>query len=239
MRLRNLAVTSFAATFLSVGLGQVASAADMPIKGVRGPAMVVYNWTGFYVGINAGYGWGRSGWTDDPSLGASDLGAHTIKGGIVGGQIGFNWQVGAWVVGLEADIDWANLKGSHVDQFLFDLNTKMTSVGILSGRVGYAMNQTLLYLKGGAAWAQFKYDDFTTLGGPLNGVSSSTRWGWTIGGGLEHGFAPNWSAKIEYNYLDFGTERLAFSGGAGGAFVQDISERVHLLKLGVNYRFGR
>jgi outer membrane immunogenic protein len=239
MNIHRIALTTLAAAGVSVSVGQIASAADMPIKAARAPVAVTYNWTGFYVGANAGYGWGRSSWIDDPIFGAADLGTHTIKGGIIGGQVGYNWQSAAWVLGLEADIDWANLKGNHVDQFLSDLNTKATAVGTLTGRVGYAWSQDLLYLKGGAGWARFKYDDFVTLGGALNGSSSSTRWGWMIGGGLEHAFAANWSAKIEYNYLDFGTKRLTFGGGAGGTFVQDITDRVHLFKVGVNYRFGR
>ena len=232
------ALTTFVAAGWSASQSEMALAADMPIKAPSRTFAIASNWTGLYIGANAGYGWGRSSWTDDPIFGASDLGSHTTRGGLVGGQIGYNWQIGTWVVGLEADVDWANLKGNHVDQFLSDLNTKTTALGTLTGRVGYAWNQTLLYGKGGAGWARFKYDDFTTLGGPLNGSSSSTRWGWTIGGGLEYAFATNWSAKVEYNYLDFGTKRLGFSGGAGGAFVQDITDRTHLVKIGVNYRFG-
>src|SRR5712691_3265265 len=138
MRARRLALKTLAVAGLSVSHGQFALAADMPIKAPRAPVAITYNWTGFYVGANAGYGWGRSSWKDDPIFGAQDLGAHTMKGGIVGGQIGYNWQSAAWVLGLEADIDWAKLKGNHVDQFLSDLNTKVTSVVTLTGRVGYA-----------------------------------------------------------------------------------------------------
>lgn len=228
----------FAVAGLSFGLGSFASAADMPIKAPRMPVAISYNWTGFYIGGNGGYGWGTSAWTDDPALGASDLGSHRTSGGILGGQIGYNWQRSAFVLGVEADIDWASLKGNHVDPLGHDINTKMNSVGTITGRIGYAWDRALLYAKGGAGWGHFKYDDFVTPGGAFNGGSSSTRWGWTIGGGLEYGFAPNWSAKVEYNYLDFGTNWLSFSGGAGGAYMEDITERVHLVKIGVNYRFG-
>lgn len=222
----------------SAGFGSIASAADMPIKAPRMPVATYYNWTGFYVGANGGYGWGTSAWRDDPIFGASELGSHPITGGLVGGQLGYNLQVSNWLVGIEADLDWASIKGGHVDQFGSAINTKVTSLGTVTGRIGYAQSQALVYAKGGLAWGTFKYDDFVTPGGALNGSNSSARTGWTAGGGFEYGFAANWSAKVEYNYMDFGTKRLAFAGGVGGAFVQDITDRIHVVKAGVNYRFN-
>jgi outer membrane immunogenic protein len=219
--------------------GSVATAADMPVKAPRMPTAISYNWTGFYGGLNGGYAWGTSSWRDDPALGLTDLGSHTTRGGIFGGQVGYNWQDRSLVLGLEADVNWASIKGSHVDPAGSDLNTKVSWLGTLVGRVGYAQNQALLYGLAGATWATFKYQDFTAPGAGLNGENSGTRWGYTVGGGLEYAFAMNWSAKVEYNYLDFGTRRLGFSGGVSPAFTQDITERMHLMKIGVNYRFAR
>jgi outer membrane immunogenic protein len=239
MRIKRFALTAVSAGVFSVASGLVAFAADMPLKAPRQPVATYYNWTGFYIGANAGYGWGTSAWRDDPNLGATDLGSHAIRGGMIGGQIGYNLQVSNWVVGIEGDLDWSNIKGGHVDVLGSDINTKVTALGTVTGRVGYAQGPALFYGKGGAAWGRFKYDDFTAPGGALNGAHSSSRWGYTFGGGLEYAFGGNWSAKIEYDYMDFGTKRLNFSGGAGGAFVQDITDRIHVVKAGVNYRFGR
>lgn len=238
MRIQSFTLTTMAAAALCAVLGHTALAADMPIKAPRMPVATYYNWTGFYVGVNAGYGSGTSGWWDDPSLTGSDLGKHSIKGGLIGGQFGYNLQVSNWLVGLEADLDWTSIKGSHVDPLGSDLNTKITALSTITGRLGYAQGPVLLYGKGGAAWGKFKYQDFTAPGAALNGENNDSRWGWTAGGGVEYGFAANWSAKVEYNYLDFGTKRLAFSGGVGGPFVQDITDKIHVVKAGVNYRFN-
>src|SRR5262245_35929992 len=118
MRLTRLIATTSSAFLLSAGLGQIASAADMmPVTAPRAPVPIYYNGSGFYVGANGGYGWGTSKWIDDPGFGGSDLGSHRTRGATVGGQIGYNWQTGNWVFGFEGDVNWANLKGSHTDQF--------------------------------------------------------------------------------------------------------------------------
>ena len=238
MRFHRFALSAVVAAALSVGAGSIVLAADMPLKAPRAMSLQ-YNWSGFYIGANGGYGTASSNWTDDPSLGSTDLGGHRTTGGFAGGQIGFNWQYGMAVAGLEAELDWANLNGSHVDPLLHSLNTKVTTLGTITGRLGVAYwDRTLLYAKGGLGFAQFKYDDFVTAGGALNGNSSSSRWGWTLGAGIEYGFAQNWSAKLEYDYLGFNPHRINFAGGAGGAYVQDIRNDIQLVKAGINYRFG-
>ena len=236
--MRTLSLTFFAAAAITAGFGQVATAADMPIKAPRMPVAIAYNWSGFYLGGNAGYGWGRSSWTDDPTLTGAGLGSHGLNGALLGGTIGANLQVAAWLVGIEADMAWASMKGSHVDQFGSDLNTKTNSLGTAAVRLGYAFDLSLLYMKIGATWGNFKYDDFVSPGGALNGSGSATRAGWMIGGGWEYAFAANWSGKLEYNYLDFGSKIISFNGGLGGAFVQNINERFHVVKAGLNYRFS-
>src|SRR5262245_47192254 len=110
MALERFLIPSFAAAALTLCLNNTASAADMPIKAPRMPVAVGYNWTGFYIGANGGYGWGTSSWRDDPALGATDLGSHAIRGGMLGGQVGYNAQFSNWVLGIEADLDWASIK---------------------------------------------------------------------------------------------------------------------------------
>jgi outer membrane immunogenic protein len=227
----------------SVFMGSIAAAADLPVKApaYQAPVMApVYNWTGFYVGVHAGYGWGQSSWTDDPIFGGVSLGSHNINGGLIGGQIGYNWQMQNWVFGVEADGAWANIKGNHVDFQQSNLNTKIDALGTLTGRVGYAWNNNLFYVKGGGAWASFKYADYDTsiAGSPLNGASSDTRWGWIVGAGWEYGFQRNWSVKVEYDYIDFGSDTFSFSGGIGGNYVQTIDDHVQVVKVGLNHRFA-
>jgi outer membrane immunogenic protein len=238
MRFHRFARSVVAALVFSFGAGPVAFAADMPLKAPRAP-VAQYGWSGFYIGANGGYGTSSSNWVDDPALGSSDLGGHRTTGGFAGSQIGYNWQYGIAVAGFDADLDWASLKGNHIDPFLHSLNTKVTSLGTITGRLGAAYwDRTLLYVKGGMGFAQFKYDDFVTASGPLNGSSSSSRWGWALGAGIEYGFAPNWSAKLEYNYLGFNPHTVAFSGGVAGGYVQTIRNDIQLVKAGINVRFG-
>lgn len=227
------------AVLTPVFLTPAAIAADLPVKAVKAPAAVpLYNWTGLYIGGHGGGGSGRSAWVDDPAFGGANLGSHKIRGGLGGGQIGYNWQFGAWVFGIEAAGSAASIKGNHVDQFLSDVHTKADALGTVAGRIGYAWDRLLIYAKGGGGWAHFKYTDFdTTLpGSPLNGQASETRWGGMGGGGVEYAFAPGWSAFAEYNYMGFGSDRFAFCCGTGGNFTQDIKDHIHVVKGGINWR---
>jgi outer membrane immunogenic protein len=112
--------------------------------------------------------------------------------------------------------------------------TDVEWVATLSGRLGYAWGPTLLYAKGGGAWAR---DDYTiTTGGLFFAGADATKSGWTVGAGLEYGFTPNWSARIEYNYLDLGTETVRFVTTAGGSFLREVDQNIHAVKLGINFR---
>lgn len=210
----------------------------MALKAPRAPSFQ-YGWSGFYIGANGGYGTASSNWIDDPALGSTDLGGHRPAGGFAGGQIGFNWQYGMAVAGLEADFAWADLKGDHTDPLLHSLNTKVSALGMITGRLGVAYwERVLLYAKGGLGFAKFKYDDFVTVGGALNGSANNSRWGWALGAGIEYAVAPNWSVKLEYDYLGFNPRRIDFNGGAAGPYVQDIRNDIQLVKAGINYRFA-
>jgi len=210
-----------------------AMAADMPVKAPMQP-VYLYNWTGFYAGLHAGYGWGNSDWVAVPPAALINQGSHDINGGLAGGQLGYNWQTGALVIGVELDGSFASIKGNHLDATATLLDTRVRGIGTLSGRIGYAMNNVLVYGKLGGGIASFRYRD--TFGAVFNGGANDTRTALLLGAGLEYGFTRNWTGKIEYNYLGFGRDTFTFAGGVA-PFGETIRDRLHLVKVGVNYRW--
>ena len=211
-----------------------ASAADMPAATPYRPAPVaaspVYDWSGFYIGAMGGYGWSDK---VRASVGGVNFTASSndLKGGFGGGTIGYNWQTGQAVFGLEADAAWSGLKYSETALGV-TLADKIQSFGSVTGRVGLAANAALFYVKGGYAWAE------NQISASALGVTfSQSRFhsGWTIGGGLEYLFVPNWSGKIEYMYADYRNANYLSAfvpGGIGLGFT------THTAKVGVNYHFG-
>ncbi len=191
------------------------------------------------VGVRAG----RNCWGIVPVAGAIiPDGCSDRSGGLIGGQIGYRWQANQFVFGLEAQGDWADLHGSHVSLFdpTFTLGTKTDGIGLFTGQLGYAWNNVLLYVKGGAAVTSNRYDISTTLGGIGLASASSTRWGGTVGVGFEYGFTPNWSIGAEYDHLFMGDANNSFSVGnpiVAGA-LNRISQDVDMVTLRINYRFG-
>jgi outer membrane immunogenic protein len=223
----------------------VARAADLPQK-TYAPAPVmmvaVYDWTGFYIGANGGYGTSRNCWGVVPVGGVviSD-GCHSQSGGVIGGQVGYRWQMGQFVFGLEGQGDWANMRSSHVSLVDPTLNdsSKVNGLGLITGQIGYAWNAALLYLKGGAATTSNSILRATTIGGVGQNYATSSKWGGSIGVGFEYGFTPNWSAGIEYDRLIMGNSNNSFSVGALGASVANrISQDVDIFTVRVNYKFG-
>ena len=219
-------------------------AADMRMP-VKAPPPVVapaYNWTGFYIGAHVGGAWGDKDWSDPFgdffSTPGGSLGSHNVSGAIAGGQIGYNWQAPGsnWVFGIEGQGSWANLKGDHI--FAGDelFRTKVRWLATVAGRLGYAWDRVLLYAKGGAAFAG---DKFTHLDTDDNIAFSSdkSRTGWMVGGGLELALAGNWTVKGEYNYMDFGNKQVTILIEDFRARF-DIDQQIHVVKLGINYRFG-
>jgi outer membrane immunogenic protein len=167
-------------------------------------------------------------------------GCHNQSGGILGGQAGYRWQMGPAVFGSEAQGDWASLRSSHVSLVnpLLTDSSKVTGLGLFTGQVGYAWNAALLYVKGGAAVTSNSLLQATTIGGIGLHFATSTRWGGTIGVGLEYGFAPNWSAGIEYDHLFMGNANNSFSVPAGAAaVVNQISQTVDMVTVRANYKF--
>src|SRR4051812_49440510 len=179
-------------------------------------APMMYDWSGFYIGANGGYGWARQ-CADVTALNGVAFffaeGCNDKGGGIVGGQIGYRWQAGTWVFGLEAQGDWANLRTERRSLAFAGetFRSQIDALGLFTGQVGYAWNNTLLYVKGGAAVVNQRFDIFDTVGGIGVAQSERTRWGGVVGVGLEYGFAPNWTAGIEYDYIFRTSDDTVFS----------------------------
>ncbi|THD61916.1 MAG: porin family protein [Bradyrhizobium sp.] len=240
-----LVSTTVATALLATSL--VAQAADLPQRVYAPPpvapaaVVLVYDWTGFYIGGNGGYGNSHNCWGFVP-VGGTVIpdGCNNMAGGILGGQMGYRWQAGGFVFGLEAQGDWATLRSSHisvVNPALSD-RTTVSGLGLFTGQVGYAMNAALLYVKGGVAVTINKYDQLTNIGGVQVDSAKATRWGATVGVGFEYGFTPNWSAGIEYDYLFMGNANNSFSVPApAAAIVNQVNQNVNMLTLRVNYRF--
>lgn len=233
-----------------IALVAPASAADLAARPyAKAPAMIaaVYDWSGFYIGVNGGWGSSHKCWDlVAPSAAIGPEGCHDATGGVAGGQIGYRWQAGAWVFGLEGQGDWADLNGrnrSLIDP-RFDNESRIGAFGLLTGQVGYAFNNVLLYVKGGAAVTDDRFrSSFTGTNVVVSGVSD-TRWGGTVGAGVEFGFSPNWSAALEYDHLFMGNRTYTFTnngafGAAGTFFATDrIKQDADLVTVRVNYRWG-
>ena len=200
----------------------------------------VYNWTGFYVGANGGWGTSRKCWDFSPGgVFAGPEGCHDSSGGVAGGQLGYRWQAGTIVFGLEAQGDWAGLSGSNVSLLTGNTNrSRIEGFGLFTGQLGLAWNNALLYVKGGAAVTSNKYDIFSPAGALLASGNDNSRWGGTAGVGVEYGFTPNWSVALEYDHI-FTDKQLVNLTAAGVAFRTDrISGDTDALTARVNYRWG-
>ena len=175
------------AALIALGVS-AASAADIQRRQVmpgKAPVYVApaYNWTGFYVGINGGGGWGRS---DFSVPFASD--SFNTSGGLVGGTLGYNWQMGQAVFGLEGDIDWSNIRGSSICGGITSCETRNDWLGTVRGRLGYAFDRFMPYVTGGLAVGNIK----TSIDGI--GSANETKAGWTVGAGIEAAIAGPWTA---------------------------------------------
>jgi outer membrane immunogenic protein len=235
-----------AGTMLAAGIAQGAFAAPL-----------AYNWTGFYVGANAGWAFvnaDTSGHKLDPSGFGSNRtssASQSWDGFIGGGQIGFNWMaLPSVVLGIEADFSGADLKldstGVSNDGTSYK-STSLESIATVRGRAGYAANNWLIFGTGGAAWTHVHLTntqgpcnpDPTCAGGPvpLGTTDSNTTdvTGWTAGGGIEYGITPNWTAKIEYLHMDFGSFT---SANPSFNRANDVQLKTDVVRVGANYRFG-
>jgi outer membrane immunogenic protein len=221
-----------------------AIAADLPARAyTKAPAAVapIYNWTGFFVGAEGGGGWGKDDW-NLPLAGGIHAAGTSISGATAGGVIGYNWQMPSNVVlGIEGNLDWADLKATStcISNTTLNCRSKLDAMYTVTGRLGYAFSSVLLYVKGGGAWTTDKSNVFVAATGTLLESASTTRDGWTVGAGLEYMFLPNWSAKVEYDYYDFGNKTTALVTPAG-ATLDTINSKltVNTVKAGINYHFN-
>jgi outer membrane immunogenic protein len=235
-----------AVALLTLGLAVPAAAADLPARTYsKAPPMVapVYNWGGFYVGVNGGGASSHKCWDFNtlPGVYVSE-GCHDATGGLAGGQVGYRWQMSNFVFGVEAQGDWANLRGSNVSSLFpaFTNNSKIDAIGLFTGQVGWAWNNVLLYVKGGAAVAADRFNVTTTVGNVLTATTpDDTRWGGTVGAGVEFGFAPNWSVAAEYNHIWMQDRVYRFTDTFGFFFgIDRIRQDVDMGTIRVNYHFG-
>jgi outer membrane immunogenic protein len=226
-----------------------ALAADLPARTyTKAPVVVapIYDWSGFYIGLNGGGASSRECYTITSVAGAAVVpnseGCHNATGGLVGGQLGYRWQASNWVFGLEAQGDWASLKGSNSSLTAiipYTNQTKIDALGLFTGQVGYAWNNVLWYVKGGAAVSDNKYSSFFTASGVVFNQTTETRWGGVVGTGLEIGFAPNWSVAFEYDHLFMGNPNVTFPVSAIAVTRSDnIRQDVDMGTVRINYRFG-
>lgn len=231
------------------GLGvSAASAADLRVAPVRAP--LAYDWSGFYIGGNAGYGWGRLDWTDQTSGGLfpdylpGEGFSNRISGVLGGGQIGFNYQAGTWLIGVEAILDASALKGSQLSDTPFgagddNFDARIESLALLTARVGYSFDNLLAYAKAGVALAHVKAS-ISDSAGASKGSGSASAWraGPTFGVGLEYGLTPQVSVALEYDYFHLRSATYEL-GGSTANYAWDIEARsVNLILAKLNYRFS-
>jgi outer membrane immunogenic protein len=225
-------------------LGSPALAADLPAKApvYRAAAAPLFNWTGCYLGANLGGGWARKHIVDqEPGLVGVDRDRHNSSGFVGGGQIGCDYQVNNWVFGIQGMFDGADISGSNRDLSnpLLNWTSRNEWFGSVTGRFGYAVTPgALIYAKGGGAWV--KDHNILTFGTVTQTTPDTTMNGWTVGGGLEYMFAPNWSIFAEYNFVSLNTkERSTFTRNTDGAtFPYDVHNNLQTVLVGINYRFG-
>jgi len=224
--IRKLVAVSFALA-LSAAAG-TAGAADLSVAPLykAPPAQLsqTYNWTGFYLGVNGGGGWGSSWWQANSTR-------VDVSGGTVGGTAGYNWQFGNAVLGLEGDVDWAKIQGTTGSTLCpFGCTASTDWLSTVRGRAGYAFGGILPYVTGGLAVGDINANF------PGFAVASTTNAGWTVGGGIEFALPGNWSAKVEYLHVDLGHFNCGLDCGAAG--VDNVSMHDNLVRAGLNYRFG-
>ena len=213
-------------------------AADMPLKALKAPPLPpVFSWTGFYLGVNGGGAWGRSNHTATPINTTTN--PFNISGGMVGGTIGYNWQQGPFVFGLEADIDGTDIKGSTVcPNPAFTCETRNQWLATQRLRLGWAADRALIYITGGAAEGDVRVRDFTP---GASFAATETQVGWAAGGGVEFSLWSNWSAKAEYLHIhlsNFDCTTACQPGIVPAGSTDSVRFNVNTFRVGLNYRFG-
>ena len=218
-------------------IGTPALAADMAVKAPPPPvAAPAYSWTGFYIGGNGGYAWGSSVQFFTGGGGGTTY-RYNIDGWEGGGTLGYNWQIQQWVLGVETDFSGSHISGSTVSTVRYGCGTTCATTvddfGTLSARLGYGWNNVLLYGTGGLAYGGIA----SNLDG---GTATNWRTGWAAGAGAEYGFAPHWSAKLEWIYLNFSSFQWTNAHNANfncTGINCSTDAKFNVIRAGVNYRF--
>jgi outer membrane immunogenic protein len=233
-------------TLACAAMAVPAGAADLPARTYQAPPPAViaplYDWTGFYIGGNGGWGQANNCWDVDVAGVFTRDNCLSKSGGLVGGQIGYRWQTGPAVFGVEAQGDWANLRSSHVSLLDPTITTgsKVDGLGLFTGQIGYTWGPGLVYLKGGAAVTSSSFFLSSTLTGIGLASIDSTRWGASVGAGFEYLFTPNWSVGLEYDHLFMGNANNSFSVASpvfAGA-LNRINQDIDMVTIRFNYKFG-
>jgi outer membrane immunogenic protein len=212
---------------------QPVAAADIPVKAPIAPvAAPIFNWTGFYVGLTAGYGWG----TTHQFAAATSSPVYDWNGFVAGGTLGYNWQAGTFVLGVETDLSWSGMAGSRVDTGVGwscgpvvgrSCHSEVQWFGTVRGRLGLVIDRFLPFVTAGWAYGRL-YTDYDTC---AIVCVANTNSGWTAGAGFEWAFAPNWSMKVEYLHVDLGTHyEPTVALGLPGRF--------NIVRVGANLRFA-
>ena len=213
----------------------IANAADLGLRKAPLAPAPVSSWTGLYIGVHAGTGWGT---TESEFTNFAFPISQTQSNGFLGGvQAGYNLQLSpAVVIGVEGDISGTGIKGTSPCLVFGACSTDHDWIATVAGRFGVTYDRALFYVKGGVAWAQTTYTGtFNFFGRSVTTSVDETRLGALFGTGIEYAFLPGWSAKFEYNYIDFGKDDFSFGGGVNNVAIQ---EKTHLVKAGLNYRLG-
>jgi outer membrane immunogenic protein len=187
-----------------------------------------HDWTGPYVGINIGGEIGTSVWSKSPPFAPSTT--ISVSGAAVGAILGYNFQFGQWVAGVDADIDWTNARGSTACPILGSCETRSAWIGTTRGRVGYAFDRILPYATAGLAFGQLAADSTLV---PFN--TTSTKFGYAAGVGVEYAIYGPWTGKVEYLYVNLQKLSCSFSCGQAGPFSIDFSSST--IKAGLSYRY--
>jgi outer membrane immunogenic protein len=243
--MRTLLITSAALGSLLAG---AAIAADMPVKIPYRPLppVEVFSWTGLYLGGHIGYGASSREWSlaSLPGNPGFSLGSGSVSGGLGGVQLGLNQQIGQMVIGIEGDYSLADLSGQTCNvavgggSILCD--SKVNRLGTGTVRLGAAIDHALLYMKGGAAYVHSTQELNVIAGNALSASTSGSKWGWTAGAGVEYAFTRNWSARLEYDFMQFSSVSNTFTfptAPPNNTLTADFKERVHAVKFAFNYKF--
>lgn len=205
---------------------QSALAADLPASTPAPAQYVKTTWSGFYAGANAGYGWSH--------MEAVGAGSADADGFVGGGQIGVNWQSGAFVLGVEGDFQGSAIRTTNSLSPVVSLTSKIPYFATARARLGMAVGDLLIFATGGAAYVA---GDFTIAAGAISSNTSATQVTWTAGGGAEWMFAPQWSLKAEYLYIDTGNMAVTLPTFLPGGFTTSGRLNLQTARVGVNFHF--